>query len=58
MLVARKPANNGEPAQERPVCAYPALPEYRGGDSTKRASFACIDHARGTDQPPAARYLN
>jgi feruloyl esterase len=58
MLVARKPANNGEPAQERPVCAYPALPEYRGGDSMKRASFACIDHARGTDQPPAARYLN
>jgi feruloyl esterase len=59
MLVARRPAaDDGEPAQERPVCAYPSLPEYRGGDTTKRESFVCTEHARGTDQSPAPRYLN
>jgi feruloyl esterase len=58
MLIARKPAGDGQPAQERPVCAYPALPEYRGGDATKRASFVCTDRARGTEQAPAPRYLN
>jgi feruloyl esterase len=57
MLVARKSAIDGQPAQERPVCAYPALPEYRGGDATKRASFACTERPRGTGQSPAARYL-
>lgn len=58
VMIARRPASNGQPEQERPVCAYPALPEYRGGDSTKRASFTCFPHERGTDQPPAGRYLN
>ncbi|MDB5929806.1 MAG: prolyl oligopeptidase family protein, partial [Polaromonas sp.] len=58
MLIARKPAGDGHPAQERPVCAYPALPEYRGGEATKRTSFACTDRARGTEQAPAPRYLN
>jgi len=58
MLVAQKPAGNGQPAQERPICPYPALPEYRRGDATRRTSFACVAHARGTDQAPAARYLN
>jgi feruloyl esterase len=58
MLVAQKPADKQAPAQERPVCAYPALPEYRGGDVTKRTSFVCTPHARGTDKPPAGRYLN
>jgi feruloyl esterase len=58
MLVAQKPADKQNPAQERPVCAYPAFPHYRGGDVTKRASFACAPHAPGTDQPPAGRYLN
>jgi feruloyl esterase len=58
MVVARKPADDSNPAQERPICAYPGLPEYRGGDATKRANFSCTAHARGTDQPPAPRYLN
>jgi feruloyl esterase len=58
MIVARKPADDGKPAQERPICAYPALPEYRGGDAAKHKSFTCAAHARGTDQPPAPRYLN
>jgi feruloyl esterase len=57
-LIAHTPAGNGQPEKERPICAYPALPEYRGGDATKRTSFACTAHARGTDQPPAGRYLN
>jgi feruloyl esterase len=58
MIVARKPADDGKPAQERPICAYPAPPEYRGGDAAKHKSFTCAAHARGTDQPPAPRYLN
>jgi feruloyl esterase len=58
MLIARTPAGNGQPAKERPICAYPALPEYRGGDSSKRSSFTCVPHARGVDQRPADRYLN
>jgi feruloyl esterase len=58
MLIARKPAGESKPAQERPVCAYPALPEYRGGNAAMRTSFACTPHATGTDQEPAPRYLN
>jgi feruloyl esterase len=57
-LIARKPAGDGAPAQERPICAYPAFPEYRRGDPAKRTSFVCAEHVRGTDQAPAARYLN
>ena len=57
MLVARKPAGGGRPAQERPVCAYPALPEYRGGNPALLQSFTCTNRARGTDQAPAARYI-
>jgi feruloyl esterase len=57
-LIARTPASDGRPDRERPICAYPALPEYRGGDAAKRASFVCVPHARGTDQRPAGRYLN
>jgi feruloyl esterase len=58
MLIARTPADDGQPTRERPICAYPALPEYRGGDASKRSSFVCVPHARGVDQRPASRYLN
>jgi feruloyl esterase len=58
MLIARRAARGGERAQERPVCAYPALPMYRGGDPTKRQSFVCTAAAGEIDQPPAPRYLN
>ncbi|CAN5363783.1 tannase/feruloyl esterase family alpha/beta hydrolase [soil metagenome] len=58
VLIARTPAGDGRPGKERPICAYPASPEYRGGDSSKRSSFTCVAHARGTDQRPAGRYLN
>jgi feruloyl esterase len=57
-LVARKPALDGASAQERLVCAYPALPQYSGGDPSKRGSFICTARARGTAQQPARRYLN
>lgn len=58
LLVARKPASAGRSAQERPVCPYPALPEYRGGDATKSASLVCSMRVRGTEQAPAPRDLN
>lgn len=57
-IVARKPAGTTSPAQERPICSYPALPDYRGGDPAKATSFACTAHTRGADQMPASRYLN
>ncbi len=57
-LIARKPADGAAAAQERPICAYPALPEYRHGDVSKRESFVCAIHAEGSDQAPAPRYLN
>lgn len=58
VLIAHKPAGDNKPAQERPVCAYPALPEYRSGNPALRTSFACVAHAKGTAQAPAPRYLN
>ena len=44
----------------RPICAYPALPRYRGvGDPTKASSFLCVvDSDRDDNQPPAPKYLN
>jgi feruloyl esterase len=58
MLIARTPADEGQPAKDRPICAYPALPQYRSGDASKRSSFVCVPHSRGVDQRPADRYLN
>jgi feruloyl esterase len=57
-LIARKPADDRQPAQERPVCAYPSLPEYRRGNPALRSSYQCTDHGRGGIQVPAPRYLN
>jgi len=57
-IIASKPAEHGLPAQERPVCAYPALPDYRSGNPALRSSFVCRDHAVGSSQEPALRYLN
>ncbi|AOF97900.1 tannase/feruloyl esterase family alpha/beta hydrolase [Sphingobium sp. RAC03] len=58
MLIARTPADEGQPAKDRPICAYPALPQYRSGDASKQSSFVCVPHSRGVDQRPADRYLN
>jgi feruloyl esterase len=51
---------NGVADLSRPVCAYPALPRYKGvGDTTKASSFACLaDGDRDNNQPPAPKYLN
>lgn len=58
MLIARTPADEGQPAKDRPICAYPALPQYRSGDASKRSSFVCVPRSRRVDQRPADRYLN
>jgi feruloyl esterase len=57
-LIARRTARSNLPTQERPVCAYPALPQYLGGIPRKRPSFECIRGPTGTGQEPSARYLN
>jgi feruloyl esterase len=34
--------NNGEKRRSRPICAYPALPRYKGrGDPELASSFRC-----------------
>jgi feruloyl esterase len=45
-------------AFERPICTYPKIPKYQGGDVTKAASFQCTDAPRNGVPTPAARYLN
>jgi feruloyl esterase len=45
-------------AMERPICTYPKLPKYQGGDVTKSSSFTCTDAPRNGVPVPAARYLN
>jgi feruloyl esterase len=52
---AREGLNSGS---HRPVCAYPALPNYTGGDPAQPASFRCVDHPRGGISAPAERYLH
>ena len=46
------------PAGQRPLCAYPKLPEYTGGDPENLSSFRCVEHERGSPMTPATRYLN
>ncbi|ASL40347.1 MULTISPECIES: tannase/feruloyl esterase family alpha/beta hydrolase [Acetobacter] len=57
-LIVHSNSEPGKPMAERPVCAYPALPEYKGGDATKPTNFKCVEHERGVEQRPALRYLN
>ncbi|MEJ8824455.1 tannase/feruloyl esterase family alpha/beta hydrolase [Variovorax humicola] len=45
-------------AMERPICTYPAIPKYLGGDASKATSFACIEAPRNGVPVPAPRYLN
>jgi len=50
---------NGVADVSRPVCSYPALPRYKGGDPSKAGSFVCAaDNDRDDNQPPAPNYLN
>jgi feruloyl esterase len=57
-IIARKAGGSDARAEERPVCAYPAFPEYRQGEVSKHDSFVCARHEQGSRQVPAARYLN
>lgn len=57
-IIATRQARDGITAMNRPVCAYPALPAYRGGDPAKHTSFTCTRRQHGVLQAPAARYLN
>jgi feruloyl esterase len=57
-VLAHKPAANGAPARERPICAYPALPDYQGGNSNLKSSFTCVSHDLSPTQRAAKRYLN
>ncbi|MGJ7511263.1 tannase/feruloyl esterase family alpha/beta hydrolase [Variovorax sp. GT1P44] len=45
-------------AMERPICTYPAIPKYLGGDAAKATSFACIETPRNGVPVPTPRYLN
>jgi len=43
---------------QRPLCPYPQLPEYAGGDPALAASFRCRARTRGNIHAVAARYLD
>jgi feruloyl esterase len=49
---------SGQVETQRPICVYPDLPVYQGGDAKKASSFACEEAARGNVPAPAERYLN
>ena len=34
-------ASRSDGSASRPLCQYPAYPQYTGGDATKPASFTC-----------------
>ncbi|WP_341773024.1 tannase/feruloyl esterase family alpha/beta hydrolase [Burkholderia multivorans] len=59
-IIARKYSNDAtaKVLMERPLCPYPELPVYQGGDPTQAASYSCKAAARGGVDTPAARYLN
>jgi feruloyl esterase len=59
-LLATRAAAEGarSPAGQQPVCAYPALPQFTGGDPAAPGSFACTDRPRGARNAPALRYLD
>jgi feruloyl esterase len=45
-------------AMERPLCTYPKLPVFQGGDATKSGSYLCTEAPRNGVPTPAPRYLN
>jgi feruloyl esterase len=48
---------SGQVKSQRPLCVYPKLPAYQGGDPTKANSFLCKDAPRGNVAATAERYL-
>jgi feruloyl esterase len=57
-IIGTSYSRSGQVATQRPMCVYPKLPTYQGGDPTKASSFVCKDAPRGNVQAPAERYLN
>ncbi len=57
-LVGTRYDTTGAIDAQRPICTYPALPHYTGGDPTSAASFQCVSGERGSPLKPADRYLN
>ena len=41
-LVAAKLSSAGAVTLTRPLCAYPKVPVYVGGDKSAASSFACV----------------
>ena len=42
-LVAAKLSSSGAVTMTRPLCAYPKVPMYTGGDANAATSFACVN---------------
>lgn len=57
-IIGTRYTASGQIAAQRPMCVYPKLPTYQGGDPTKASSFVCKDAPRGNVPVPADRYLN
>ncbi|WP_137894808.1 tannase/feruloyl esterase family alpha/beta hydrolase [Ramlibacter sp. 2FC] len=49
---------SGQIATQRPICVYPKLPKYLGGDPNKAGNFVCQDGPRGSGPATDERYLN
>jgi feruloyl esterase len=44
-------------AMQRPICSYPQIPAYKGGDPNVAASFRCVaDEANDPNPKPAPQY--
>ncbi|MFG1342458.1 tannase/feruloyl esterase family alpha/beta hydrolase [Xanthobacter autotrophicus] len=43
---------------QRPICAYPQLPRYVGGDPAMAMNYRCVESERGGPMKPSSRYLN
>ena len=57
-IIGTRYTGGGQIAVQRPICVYPKLPTYQGGDANKASSFVCKEGPRGSVQAPAERYLN
>jgi feruloyl esterase len=45
-------------AMERPLCTYPKVPVFQGGNASKASSYLCTDAPRNGVPTPALKYLN
>jgi feruloyl esterase len=56
-IIGTRFTGGGQIATQRPICVYPKLPTYQGGDANKASSFVCKEGPRGNVPAPAERYL-